>query len=297
MFTVARDVVWVPLRLFVIHDATTAQVWLRWTSFAVVGAAVLSLVIGMIQALGAPVVRRVSVPIDGLHPDLEGMRIVQLSDIHLSPWKDGEDLELIVDTWVSLDPELVVITGDLVDGNVAHRGKDSAPLGSLPKPVFFVTGNHDFYSGAAGWIAHLRGLGIDVIDGESRRVKRGEAVVLVAGLADPAVGQAEARMRNPALVADGGMHSDLKVLLAHRTGDAYAAAKAGFDLQLSGHTHGGQFFPWTLLIDRIQPFATGLHRHEGMWIHASVGVGFWGPPVRFLNPPEIVLLTLERAST
>jgi hypothetical protein len=270
---------------------------LQRSSLAVIGVAILSLSVGMFQALGTPAVRRVTIPIAGLHPDLEGMRIVQLSDIHLSPWKDRDDLERIVAQTNSLDPEIVAITGDLVDGSVALRGEDATPLADLSAPSYFVTGNHDHYSGAAQWVQHVRQQGVDVLDGVTRTVRRGEAVVLLAGLADPAVGNEDPRFRNPAVLLRDNPPADVKILLAHRSNDAYAAAKAGFDLQLSGHTHGGQFFPGTLLIHWIQPFATGLYRHEGMWIYTSKGTGFWGPPVRFLNPPEIIVLTLERAST
>ncbi len=292
-WTLVRDVTWVPLGIFILREPSRRNVWLIRSSGLVLIVSLACLGIGVAQALLPPRVVQVSVPVDGLHRGLDGFRIAHISDIHLSPWKDAGDLRRIVATINEAEPDLVAITGDFVDGAVTQRGHDAMPLRELSAPAFFVTGNHEHYSGAKDWISHLEGLGVIVLDGEQHHIAAGGATLLIAGLEDPAGGGVEAR-RNPLAVANGPVGVDFRLMLAHRPADAFAVSEAGFDLQLSGHTHGGQFFPYTLLIDLFQPFATGLHRHGNLFIFTSRGAGFWGPPVRFLNPPEIAVLTLER---
>jgi len=267
------------------------------TNLVIVPLAIVLLAIGMAQALLPPRVVNVQIPIVGLHPDLIGFRILQLSDIHLSPWVGGDHIRWLVTTANSLGPDIVAITGDLVDGSVEQRGRDAAILTSLDAPVFFVTGNHESFSGAERWVEFLDQIGIRVLDGKSELVRKGAATLLLAGVADPAVAMSgELDQSDPSEIdLTGHPAADLRVLLAHQPGAAYRAASAGFDLQLSGHTHGGQFFPLTFLIDFIQPFATGLHHYHGMWIYTSRGARFWGPPVRLFNPPEIALIELTAA--
>jgi len=295
-YVVARDVVWIGFRAAGRPSAPRRRLWLRRTSIAVIAVSLASLAIGMWQALGEPRVIRVSVPIAGLPPALEGFRIVHLSDIHLGPWKKRRDLARLVEIANRLEPDIVAITGDLVDGSVAFRGRDAEPLKDLNAPAFFAIGNHDVYSGAREWSALLESLGVAVLAGDYRLVPVGSENVLVAGLVDPAMARAAPpRARDPALLVAGDGPASFRILIAHRNADAFAAAAAGFDLQLSGHTHGGQFFPATLIIPRLHPFPAGLRRWRDMWLYTSTGVGFWGPPVRFLNPPEIALIELRRA--
>jgi uncharacterized protein len=288
-WTLARDLAWIPLRFTLLKDPGQRTSWLRRTSLLVVGVTLLTLAIGVWQALKTPAVNEVSIAVEDLHPDLDGYRIAHLSDIHVSDWKDSDDVWRIVERTNQQHPNLVVITGDLVDGSVTQRGADVIALEELTAPAFFVTGNHEYYSGAGPWLEFLRDLGIEILDGERRTIIHGEASLLLAGLPDPSGGHA---MRTP---PPTGSAADFHIMLAHRPGDAYAVSKAGYDLQLSGHTHGGQFFPFTLLIHSLQPFATGLYQQNGMQIFTSQGIGFWGPPVRLFNPTEIVLLTLRGA--
>ena len=295
-YVVVRDVIWLALRLAGLPAAPRRRLWLRRTSVAVIAASVASLAVGMWQALGEPRVVRVSVPIAGLPPALEGFRIVHLSDIHLGPWKKRRDLARIVEIANRLEPDIVAITGDFVDGTVAFRGRDAKPLKDLNAPVFFAIGNHDVYSGAEAWSALLEDLGVRVLAGESETVSAGSGNVLIAGVVDPAMARAAPRRaREPALLVSGDGPAAVRILIAHRNTDAFAAEAAGFDLLLSGHTHGGQFFPATLVIPRLHPFPVGLQRWKRLWVYTSTGAGFWGPPVRFLNPPEIAVIELRRA--
>jgi len=295
-YVAARDVAWLALRLAGLPAAPRRRLWLRRTSLAVIAVSAASLAIGMWQALGEPRVVRVSVPIAGLPPALAGFRIVQLSDIHLGPWKKRRDLARIVAAVNRLDPDVVAITGDLVDGSVRFRGRDAEPLKDLNAPAFFVIGNHDVYSGAEAWARFVETLGVTVLAGDRRVLSIAGERVLIAGLVDPAMARAAPpRARDPVLLASGDGPAAVRILLAHRNTDAFAAEAAGFDLLLSGHTHGGQFFPATLIIPHLHPFPAGLHRWKRLWVYTSTGVGFWGPPVRFLNPPEIAVIELRRA--
>ena len=295
-YVIARDVIWLAFRIAGRPSAPRRRLWLRCTSIAVIAASLASLAIGMWQALAPPRVVRISLPVADLPPDLDGFRIAHLSDIHLGPWKKRRDLARIVEIVNRLEPDIVAITGDFVDGAVSFRGRDAEPLRHLNAPAFFAIGNHDVYSGAAEWSRLLENLGVTVLAGGYRTVQAGSEDVLIAGLVDPAMARAAPpEARDPALLAAGDGPASFRILLAHRNTDAFAAASAGFDLQLSGHTHGGQFFPATLIIPRLHPFPAGLRRWRGMWLYTSTGAGFWGPPVRFLNPPEIALIVLRRA--
>lgn len=308
-FTLMRDVFWLLLRGvslvqrfagragFLPSDREPRLRILHKTNLVLVPLVGVLLAVGMAQALLPPRVVNVRIPILDLHPDLAGFRIVQLSDIHLSPWVGEGHVRDLVTRTNSLNPDLVAITGDLVDGSVEARGQDALPLTSLEAPAFFVTGNHEAYSGAEEWIVFLKEHGIRVLDGEKELIQRGTATLLLAGVADPAVSMpGESRRSDPAAIdITNSPVIDLRVLLAHQPRAAYRAAEAGFDLQISGHTHNGQFFPLMLIIDFIQPFATGLNNHNGMWIYTSRGARFWGPPLRLFNPPEMALIELVPA--
>ena len=171
-----------------------------------------------------------------------------------------------------------------------------APLADLRSRdgSFFVTGNHEYYSGAAAWVEELRRLGLTVLMNEHVVLHRGEASLVVAGVTDYNAGHFDrAQASDPKAAAAGSPPAAaFRVLLAHQPRSAEAAEAAGFDLQLSGHTHGGQFLPWNFLVRLQQPFTAGLKRWRRMWVYTSRGTGYWGPPKRFGAPSEITLLRL-----
>jgi len=253
------------------------------------GAAVLT-VVGLIQARHPRVVR-VRVPIRNLPSDLAGLRIVQLSDLHVGPTIRRAFVEWVVDAANALAPDLVAVTGDVADGFVPDLRDHVAPLQRLQAPLgrYFVTGNHEYYWDALGWTAELEQLGLTVLSNEHRLLRRGNGRLLLAGITDLSVDS------DPHVALADAPGSDVRVLLAHQPLSAYAARAAGFDLQLSGHTHGGQFFPFNLLVRLFQPFVAGLHRLEEMWLYVSRGTGYWGPPLRLGAPSEITLLELVPA--
>jgi len=258
----------------------------------VLGGSVFAMVVGAVAAFRGPHIERIDLPIAGLHPDLEGLRIVQISDLHVGPNIGRRYVQRVVDLSRSLQPDLVVLTGDIVDGPVERLAPHVAPLAELAKGgnAYFILGNHDCYAGADAWIAHFRQMGMTVLLNAHTIVQRGKARLLIGGVVDPAYG----RLRPEISIANQA--ADFRLLLAHNPRLAPLGAAAGFDLQLSGHTHAGQFFPWTLAVRLVHaPHVAGLSREGAMTVYVSAGTGTWGPPVRFGTNPELTLVRLVRA--
>ena len=241
----------------------------------------------------------VDVPIPGLPKSLHGYSIVQISDVHIGPTIKRSYLEAIVARANGLRPDAIAITGDLVDGSVQRLSAHTAPLANLSAPdgTFFVTGNHEYYSGASEWIAELRRLGLTVLNNEHVIREREGDALMIAGVTDFTAHHFDPSQRSDprAAIARAPANVKARVLLAHQPRSAEAAAAAGFDLQLSGHTHGGQFWPWNLFVPLQQPFTAGLNQAGAMWVYTSRGTGYWGPPKRFGAPSEITLLRLVAA--
>lgn len=252
--------------------------------------------VGFVNARRVARVVKVDVPIAKLPPELHGYSIAQISDIHVGPTIQRAFLNAIVNKVNALGADAIAITGDLVDGSVQRLSLHTQPLARLAAPdgVYFVTGNHEYYSGAEEWIAEVRRLGVTVLLNQHVVRRRGAAALMIAGVADYT-----AHLFNPAhrsdpraAAAGAPQDVDVRVLLAHQPRSAPEAAAAGFHLQLSGHTHGGQFFPWNLFVPLQQPFVAGLKRVRDMWVYTSRGTGYWGPPKRFGAPSEITLVRL-----
>lgn len=280
-------------------DPGRRQTLLTLAKASVVGFAGVVMVVGYREARRLARTVEVDIPIADLPSALDGLRIVQLSDIHVGPTIRREYLQAIVDRVNELQPDFVAITGDLIDGSVAVRGPDVAPLADLRSRhgTFFCTGNHEYYSGVMPWLAELQRLGVVPLVNEHRVLEHDGARLLLAGVTDHSAARMMPSHASDPEKAIAGAPDDLgaRVLLAHQPRSAFAAAALGFfDLQLSGHTHGGQYAPWSALISLVQPFAVGLHRLKSMWIYTSRGTGYWGPPVRFAAPSEITLLRLVR---
>lgn len=261
--------------------------------------------LGFWNARRTAAVVEVTIPIANLPSALQGFSVVQISDIHVGPTIKLPYLQRIVDRVNGLNANMVAITGDLVDGSVHALSAHVAPLAQLRSThgTFFVTGNHEYYSGAHAWIDALRVLGLTVLMNEHVLIEHNTdtqdpetATMVIAGVADYSAHLFdEAHRSDPHkalhLAPDKAV---FKLLLAHQPRSAAAAAKAGFDLQLSGHTHGGQFWPWNHFVKLQQPFTAGLHRLQNMWVYTSRGTGYWGPPKRFGAPSEITHLRLVR---
>jgi predicted MPP superfamily phosphohydrolase len=292
---VARDAI-----LLATLPLPPAHAWLAQAgSGSVVGASLVAFGLGALAALRGPRIRHVDVPLEGLVPALHGMRIVQISDLHVGPTMRARYVRRVVAMTRALTPDLIALTGDIVDGPVRRLAPIVAPLRELAHGgrAFLVLGNHDYYAGAADWSTEFETLGLRLLRNEHAAVARGDARIVVGGVIDFAarLEDREARPR-PDLAIDGDRGAALRLLLAHNPGIAPLAEAAGFDLQLSGHTHGGQFFPWTIAVRFVHgPHAAGLARRGRMWVYVSAGTGTWGPPVRFGTTPELTVLRLVPA--
>ena len=285
------------------------------TQLSAVAVPVLALavtVVGFFNARRTPAVVRVDIPIKGLPGALQGFTLVQISDVHVGPTIKQAYLQRIVHQVNTLGADVVAITGDLVDGSVAMLAAHVAPLAQLQSRhgTFFVTGNHEYYSGVHAWMAELRRLGLTVLMNEHVVLHHGKALqgdaqddsqmmapLVLAGVTDFSAHRFDQTHRSdPQAAIDGAPPAAMvRVLLAHQPRSAHAAARAGFDLQLSGHTHGGQFWPWNLFVPMQQPFTAGLAKLQNLWVYTSRGTGYWGPPKRFGAPSEITAVRLVKA--
>jgi len=295
VLTLARDV----LLLILTLTGAVGPALVHNSAVAVPLLALAVTAIGFVNARRLARVVRIDVPIAGLPQELDGYAIAQISDIHVGPTIKRAYLNAIVTKVNSLKPDAIAITGDLVDGSVQRLALHTEPLARLSAPdgAFFVTGNHEYYSGAEQWIAEVRRLGLRVLLNEHVIRRRGEASLMIAGVTDFTAQHFNSAHKSDPHLAAAGAPDDVavRVLLAHQPRSAPAAADAGFDLQLSGHTHGGQFFPWNLFVPLQQPFVAGLNRVRSLWVYTSRGTGYWGPPKRFGAPSEITLVRLVPA--
>lgn len=251
------------------------------------------------RAAGEIETPELSVALPNLPRALSGFRIAHLSDLHIGPISRERFLESVVEKTNALRPDLVVITGDLVDASVARLGPTLAPLAKLDARcgVAFVTGNHEYYSGVREWIDFLRSRGIRVLMNERIEVGdrgAGGATFDLAGIPDPSGARFSADHRADVSRALAGRDPDRGlVLLAHQPRQIELARGHGVGLQLSGHTHGGQLWPFGALVALTQPWIAGFHRaDDGTAIYVSRGTGFWGPPMRVGNPAEIASIVL-----
>lgn len=255
--------------------------------------------IGYYHATRVPPVLEVEVPVTDLPAELDGYHIVQISDVHIGPTIHGDWLEAVVDTINGLDADMVAVTGDIVDGFVDQLSPHVAPLAKLRSRdgTYYVTGNHEYYWDGLAWSEHFAQLGLRVLTNAHALVERGPAKLLVGGVTDlRAGGRVAEHASDPKAALAEAPPADFKLLLAHQPRSIYAATEAGWDLQLSGHTHGGQFFPFSAMIGLFQPYGHGLHRHaDTSWIYVSRGTGYWGPPNRLGSPSEITSIRLRRA--
>jgi len=268
------------------------------SSLGVLGGAALCTGYGVVEARRTPTVVPVEIPITGLHPDLDGFTILQITDLHIGLTVGREFVQSVTARSNRLAPDLVVFTGDLVDGSVPALQEAVEPMGTLSSVHgrYFVTGNHEYYSGVEPWIDEVRRLGYQVLLNEHTLIGRGQGKILLAGVTDPTGGDfLGSHATSVAKAVEGAPDAHVRILLAHQPKSIFEAAGLGMDLQLSGHTHGGQFVPWSFFAAMAQPYVSGLHRHENTWVYVSKGTGYWGPPVRVGAHSEITLVRLRRA--
>ncbi len=284
----------------------------QWSALAVLGFSVAGTLWGLWGARRTARVVRVDVPIAGLPAALHGFTVAQISDIHVGPTIGQAYLRRIVARVNALEVDMVAITGDLVDGSVAELQPHVAPVSELKSRhgTFFVTGNHEYYSGAHAWVTELRRLGVTVLmnqhvvlqhdsghAADASSPTRSASTIVIAGVADYGAHHFDESHRSDPVAALAGapVAAQMRLLLAHQPRSAAAASAAGFHLQLSGHTHGGQFWPWMYFVKFQQPFSSGLKRLNQLWVYTNRGTGYWGPPKRLGSASEITHLRLVTA--
>jgi predicted MPP superfamily phosphohydrolase len=252
---------------------------------------------GAYFANSPPAVRRVPVTLAGLDPALDGLRIVTFSDGHLSATYGGRRFERLVELVNEQRPDVVAIVGDLVDGDLSELREEAAPLADLvsEQGVFFVTGNHEYFVDTDAWLRHLPTLGVDVLRNERVAIRRGRASFDLAGIDDRTAAASGLAGHGADLDAalDGRDDATPVVLLAHQPWMVEQARAAGVGLQLSGHTHGGQLWPFDYAIRLDQPSVEGLTQHGDTQLYVTSGAGYWGPPMRIGARPEVTVVELR----
>ena len=272
--------------------ATAAGVRAALVVFAALGVGCFALVHGR----RAPRTTRVEIRLPRWPRELDGFRIAQISDVHIGPMLDRRFAADVTARVNALEPDLIAVTGDLVDGSVKHFGPEIAPFGELRARhgTFFVTGNHDYYSGADPWLDAVRRIGMRPLRNERVEIRHGGAVFDLAGVDDhrgylfgPGHGE------DVAGALAGRDPERPVVLLAHDPSTFRSASAAGVDLQISGHTHGGQIWPFGYLVRLAVRFVAGSYRRGAAQLFVSRGTGFWGPPMRLAAPSEIAEIVLR----
>jgi predicted MPP superfamily phosphohydrolase len=270
----------------------------RVTGGAAVTVAGASVARGVLEARGEHEVVDVEVTLGKLPRALDGFTIVQLSDLHTGLTIDRAFVQRVVDRANELAPDLIALTGDLIDGPVDDLRDDVAPLGQLRAKhgVFAVTGNHEYYAGVDEWIAELSRLGVRYLRNERVTIGARSAAFDLAGVDDHHADEYPGHGEDLPAATAGRDPTRALVLLAHQPRQVRRAARHGVDLQLSGHTHGGQIWPWHYIV-RIQQggLLAGRYDHRGTQLYVTRGCGYWGPPVRLAAPLEITRVILRAA--
>jgi predicted MPP superfamily phosphohydrolase len=294
-WSVLGEVAWLVLSLAGVPDPTGSRI----VAIAVVAVVLVLATTGYRAALRVPRVVTTDVPIPGLGADLDGLRVVVLADTHFGPIDRTRWSELVARLVNDLNPDIVCHAGDLADGTVAQRGHQVAPLGTMRAGLakLYITGNHEYFSGAQDWLDHMTSLGWEPLHNRHHVVRRGAAEVIFAGIDDPTGRSSGLAGHGPDIdAALAGADPDVPVvLLAHQPKQITVAEAAGVALQISGHTHGGQIWPFHLIVRADQPSLAGLTRHGARTrLYTSRGAGFWGPPFRVFAPSEVSLLVLRK---
>ncbi len=253
-------------------------------------------VLGIFQARSGPMVKRVDVALRNLPKAFEGFTIAQVSDLHVGPTVRRSYTQNVVDVVNSLKPDMIALTGDMTDGTVQELADHVAPIGDLKARhgTYFVTGNHEYFRDPMGWIAEFGRLGARVLNNTHEVITRDGDSLVVAGVTDYSTrGLPNDHASSAKRAVMGAPDGAPRIILAHQPSSYEDCHAAGCDLQLSGHTHSGQYFPFNLMIGLFHRFARGLNRFGSMWIYVNQGTGYWGPPLRTGVPSEITLITLR----
>lgn len=289
VFTIIRDFAMILLNLWT---------WKEESAVFVLGLSIIVTMVGFFNARRVAKVVHVTIPLDHLPSALEGFTIAQISDLHISSTIRRNYVQAVVERVNTLNPDVIALTGDTVDGYVAQLAGEAAPLAGLcaRHGAYLVTGNHEYYNGADEWIATFRRLGLHPLMNAHVVLNHNGTNLVIAGINDFSANKStHHHVSDPQAALFDSPEGVPRILLAHQPRSALAVEAAGSDLQLSGHTHGGQFWPWNYFVRLQQPYTAGLHRLGRMWVYTSRGTGYWGPPKRLGAPSEITLIKLSQA--
>ncbi|MDI9871703.1 metallophosphoesterase [Flectobacillus roseus] len=293
-FLLIRDIVFLPIKL--IKPDMVITVFSMPATLLIVATGFSLLLFGYWKAIQGPQIIKTQIQIANLPVDLEKFTILQISDLHAGAGINRTYVENVVRQALELKVDVIVLTGDIADGDFKKYKDNIKPLARLRAhtPVLYISGNHEYLRDSEKWLEHFQQMDFELLLNRHTVIYKGNSSILFAGVIDPAV--KEIRPKDGPDIEQsllGSPVSDVKILLAHQPNIAEEASKY-FDLQLSGHTHAGQFFPWNLIIKLFQPYYYGLKKCGPMWVYTNPGTGFWGPPLRIGTTSEITILELCR---
>ncbi|MBD02048.1 MAG: phosphohydrolase [Candidatus Marinimicrobia bacterium] len=252
---------------------------------------------GYYSARKGPSIINQTIFLNDLPDAFENFTIAQISDLHVGPTIKKPYVEKVLNQISIINPDLIAITGDLIDGSIDYLKKDLEPLSEMIANygTYFVTGNHEYYSGAEKWLDETDRMGFTNLVNEHDLISINNETITLAGVTDFRAHQIiPSHKSNPKNALRGSTDQKVKILLAHQPSSIFKANEAGYDFQISGHTHGGQFWPFTYPTKKANPYLSGLHNHNGTQIYVNSGTGYWGPPLRLGVPSEITLFKLKK---
>lgn len=263
-------------------------------NWGIVGLTFVLGMIGLFQARFKPLIQHVQLPMEKYSTNLGRLKIAQITDLHVGPTIKVDFVQAVVDQVNALEPDMIFFTGDMVDGSVDHLENDVEPLRLLKARygIYFVTGNHEYYSGAEQWVEKARELGMTPLMNEHITINFGTDKLVIAGVTDLMAHQMEANHKSDPIKALKDAPRDVPtILLAHQPGTADQVQDLDIDLMVCGHTHGGQFIPFNWAVAEAHKYISGLYEQGKMFVYVNRGTGYWGPPLRLGIPSEITLFT------
>lgn len=250
-----------------------------------------------IKAARSPEIVPVDIFFDNLPDEFNGFKLAQISDLHVGLTIRRDFVERVVALTNDAKPDAIALTGDIMDGTVEMLQYDMEPIQALEAPSgrFFITGNHEYYSGALPWVEYFKAAGFSTLINSNELIERGSSQIAMCGITDRSAHRIVPEHKSNAQQAVKGLKNNtFKIMLAHQPRSVYEIENTNSDLMLCGHTHGGQFFPWSLLVHFAHPYVKGLHQHNSMQVYVNQGTGYWGPPMRIGTIGEISLITLRK---
>ncbi len=287
-------------KIFKIEDIfdNSRRIFLKQSlGFGVIGITGTASAIGYYNARKGPSIIKQDIFLDNLPPQFENFTIAQISDLHVGPTIKRPYVEDVLNKISQINPDLIALTGDLVDGSVEYIRSDFEPIKDMIANygTFFVTGNHEYYSGVDQWLDEIDRLGVINLINDQKIISKGDEIISIAGITDYRAHQIKPSHKSDPFNAIKSVPKNVKkIMLAHQPNSIYDVHKAGVDLQLSGHTHGGQFWPFTYPTRFANAYLAGHYNHDGTQIYVNRGTGYWGPPLRLGVESEITLIRLKR---